>query len=345
MLLPASLQPAGPAAGMNPAPTGDSEIRSRIESVAGLVVAGERLHGSLLRQFYAAHNFQPVWATRQAQAAALVNAVLRAGEQGLDPNLFHGTLLRNAAALAPTDRELLLSDAFLAYADALARGALPIEERMDDEDLTPGPVNVAAVLDSAIDKPDPAAVIEALAPNSPDYIALRRALVFYRQAAANGAAAPIGAAGANTRQRQPVSADMTNEARAREIMVNLERVRWLPRNLPAERIWVNLANERLVFYRGDQPVFTTRVVIGEADKQTPEFQTTIDSLLFNPPWNVPPSIAREEILPKLSQNPDYLSHHHMVVRSNGAIEQAARTRHRSRPAQIRDGGPVRRVPS
>src|SRR5579863_6834131 len=60
-LLPASLQPADAAAAASPAAPGDSDIRNRIESTAGLVIAGERLHGGLLRQFYTAHNFQPVW--------------------------------------------------------------------------------------------------------------------------------------------------------------------------------------------------------------------------------------------------------------------------------------------
>ena len=331
-VIPVSLQPADAARLAGPA-TGDSEIKTRIASAAGPVVAGETLHRALLLQFYAAHNFEPVWATRPAQADALLNAVLRAGEHGLDPDLFHGALLRNAASLPPTDRELLLSAAVLAYADALARGAVPIEMRMDDEDLTPEPVAVAAALDSAINSSNPAATIEALAPNSPDYLALRRALQSYRSAAAAGAPPPIGAPVDNIRRGQPVSTDTnldktpdrtpdkTYEARVRQIVVNLERWRWLPRSLPAERVWVNLASAQLVLYQEDRPVFTTRVVIGEVDKQTPELQTSITSLLFNPPWNVPYSIATKEILPKLSRDPDYLSKHHMVMRGNGAIQQ------------------------
>ena len=321
LLHPAALQ----SAETSPAAPGDSDIKNRIESATGLVVAGERLHGALLRQFYAAHNFQPVWETRQQQAQALLNAVLRAGEHGLDPNLFHGVLLHNAAALPPLERELLLSDAVLAYADALARGAVPIEARLDDEDLTPEPVDPAATLDNAINSPDPAAAIEALAPHSPAYAALRQALQTYRAAVAAGATVPAASEETGARQRQPAAADRgpdkTNEARLRQIAVNLERLRWLPRHLPADRVWVNIANAQLLLYRDDQPVFTTRVVVGEVSKQTPEFQTTIDSLLFNPPWNVPPSIASTEILPKLAEQPDYLSHHHMVMRSNGAIQQ------------------------
>ncbi len=321
VLLPASL-PQGetpPAAVAEPAPY--TEIQSRIETAGGLSVAGQRLHGTLLRQFYAAHNYQPVWPGNETKAAALTQLVLRAADHGLDPDLFHGTALRNIAALSPIDRDLLLSDAFLSYADALARGALPIEDRMDDEDLTPEPVDVAAVLDRAIASPDPAAIIEALAPNSPEYLALRRALQAYR--------AGVPVTGRAAARRAPVAGASVASAsvatgidpRLRAIEVNLERLRWLPRHLPSDRVWVNLANAQLVLYRSDRPIFTSRVVIGQLDKQTPELQTTINSVLFNPPWNVPRSIVQEEILPKLSRDPGYLARHHMVWRRNGGIEQ------------------------
>ncbi len=313
ILVPASLQPA-------PSPTGgDSEIKNRIESPLGLVIAGQRLHGSLLRQFYAAHNYEPVWPTHQPQATALLNAVLRAGEHGLDPDLFHAALLRNPASLSPVDREVLLSDAVLSYADALARGVLPIDIRMDDEDLTPQPVDVAAMLDNAIASPDPAAVIEALAPHSQVYAALRQLLQAYRSGAIP-TPAPLPASQARGQPRR-LPAEPTVEDPIREIEVNLERLRWLPRELPADRVWVNTANAELRLYRNNQPVFTTRVVVGQVGKQTPEFATTIDRLLFNPPWNVPPSIARSEILPKLERDPGYLARHHMVWRRGGAIEQ------------------------
>src|SRR3981081_2212252 len=78
------------------------------------------------------HKAEPVCNPRQALSSALVQAVLRAGEHGLDPDLFHAAALKDPAALPPIDRDLLLSDAFLGYADALARGAVPVELRMDD---------------------------------------------------------------------------------------------------------------------------------------------------------------------------------------------------------------------
>src|SRR5260221_7790108 len=66
-------------------PHASSELANRIGSAAGLVVAGERLNPGLLRRFYAAHGFEPVWSTRQAQADSLLKAVLRAGDHGIAP--------------------------------------------------------------------------------------------------------------------------------------------------------------------------------------------------------------------------------------------------------------------
>jgi murein L,D-transpeptidase YcbB/YkuD len=285
------------------APRADTALRNPIDGGPPLFVAGEELDVALLQRFYVRHGFEPVWATRHAQANSLVDAVLRAGDQGLDPELFHATLLRRRATLPPLDRDLLLSDAFLSYADALARGAVPLERRRDDLVLTPEPIDVAAVLDEAAASVDPGAVIEALAPMTPTYRALRQALQKYR----SGAPAGYKAA--------------TN--RLRTIVVNLERQRWLPRPLPADRVWVNVAAERLVLYRADRPVFSTRIVVGQdvEPNQSPEFRATIDASFFNPPWIIPADIAKAEILPKLDRDADYLTRNRMVLLAGGEVEQ------------------------
>ena len=314
---------AGVPATATPPAAPETEIQIRLRP-SGLAIAGEHLHMALLRRFYAAHSNEPVWNTRQAQASALLQAVLRAGEHGLDPELFHAAALKDPAALPPIDRDLLLSDAFLGYADALARGAVPVELRMDDEDLKPEPVDVAMALDGVIASPDPAAAIEALAPNTPEYQAMRRALQYYQSPAAaapQAAPAPRGAPGRLAAKTPATPSPTVNQTRARQVAINLERLRWLPHSMPADRVWVNTASAQLVLYRGNKPTFSTRVVVGETDKQTPEVQATISSVLFNPPWNVPRSIAAKEIYPKLNQDPDYLAKHHMIVRHNGLIQQ------------------------
>jgi len=296
---------AGDVSGV-PAPVAadaNTELGRLIGDAPELTVAGERLNAALLRRFYARHGFAPVWTTRPEQANSLMNAVLHAGDQGLAPELFHANLLQSSAALPPLDRELLLTDAFLSYADALARGVVPVERRRDDEALTPGPIDVAAALDDAIASPDPAAVIEALAPTTPTYRLLRLAL--------HDAGGPAGG--------------KSTTGRLREIEVNLERERWLPRRLPADRVWVNVADERVVLYRNDQPIFSTKVIVGQdvQQNQSPEFQATITGVLFNPPWNIPPDIATNEILPKANRDPNYLAQHNMVMLPDGILQQRA----------------------
>lgn len=311
LFVPAALPPTEAVAAAAAAFGSDSEIRNRLDTPGGLVVGGEKLRVALLRQFYAAHYFEPVWQSRQAQADALLRAVRRADEHGLDPDLFHAALLRNPASLPPLERELLLSSAFLGYADALARGAVPVETRTDNETLSPEPVDVAAVLTQAIGSHDPAVVIEGLAPRSPSYMALRRALQ-----------TQLEVAGEARVSRGSGSGKMA-DGRLRTLVVNLERQRWLPRQLPADRVWVNTIDSQLTFYRADRPIFTTRVIVGQpgTENQTPDMQTPITGLVFNPPWNVPYSIVTKEILPKMSRDPGYLSRRRMVMRPNGGIQQ------------------------
>lgn len=302
-VLAADREPAAALVAPPPSPTAaraNGQLRELIESAHKPDLAGDR-NVDLLRRFYALHGFAPVWTTREAQATSLTNAVLRARDHGLAPELFQADLLKSPTT--PTlERDLVLSNAFLSYADALARGAMPIERRRDDEALKPEPVDVVAALDAAIASADPGAAIEALAPNTPTYRLLRQAL---QDSRGGGAKAATG--------------------RWREIEVNLERERWLPRRLPADRVWVNVADQRLVVYRDDRPVFSSRVIVGQDGKglQSPELQASIERIWFNPPWTVPDDIARDEILPKAKGNPNYLAQHNLVMLPNGVLQQKA----------------------
>ncbi|MBS7813632.1 L,D-transpeptidase family protein [Roseococcus sp. XZZS9] len=267
-------------------------------------LADERLNTDLLRRFYARHGFAPVWTSRPAEAEALVNIVLRAGEHGLDPELFQAEQLQRRATLPPPDRDVLLSAAFLSYAEALAQGAVPADQRRDGEALSPEPVDVVAALDAAMDSVDPAAAITALAPATPAYRELRQALQLYRAGELARGAAAAG--------------------RLRRIEVNLERQRWLPRQLPADRVWVNVADQQLELYLADRPVFSTRIVVGQdaLRNQSPEFRTAIEAGFLNPPWVIPRDIVTAEILPRLLRDPDYLERNNMLLRPNGEVEQA-----------------------
>lgn len=264
-----------------------------------LTVAGERLNLPLLRRFYARHGFHPIWPARAAQAEVLSGAVLEAGAHGLDPELFHAAALRRQEELPPLERELLVSSAVLSFADALAHGHVDVGRRRRVEALLPDPADVVGALDAAADSAEPAAVIEELAPATPGYAALRAAL-------------------ARAGSLPPAEAN-----RRRALEVNLERHRWLPRDLPPDRVWVNVADQRLTVFRDGKPVLSSRVVVGSESEraQSPEIQATIQGIFFNPPWIVPRDIVEADILPRLRADPGYLARRNMVLRPDGEVEQ------------------------
>ncbi|MGF7146489.1 murein L,D-transpeptidase YcbB/YkuD [Sphingomonas zeicaulis] len=82
------------------------------------------------------------------------------------------------------------------------------------------------------------------------------------------------------------------------IMANMERWRWLPRELPVNRVQVNIAAAVLTVFEGDQPVTSMRAVTGSPGNETPMLVSNIHSIVVNPPWNVPSSIAKRELWPK-----------------------------------------------
>ncbi|MFT6775241.1 MAG: murein L,D-transpeptidase YcbB/YkuD [Paracoccaceae bacterium] len=107
------------------------------------------------------------------------------------------------------------------------------------------------------------------------------------------------------------------EDRLRQIAVNLERMRWMNRDLGSRRIVVNQADFTMTVYDHDLPIDTMRVVIGLAkDHRTPEFSDVMTHMVVNPTWNVPRSIATKEILPELRADPGYLARNNMSVRAS-----------------------------
>jgi murein L,D-transpeptidase YcbB/YkuD len=101
-------------------------------------------------------------------------------------------------------------------------------------------------------------------------------------------------------------------ARLEQVRLGMERARWLPPVAGSRWITINLADYRAFVFDDGLPVFDTRVVIGATNHKTPMFVDTLTNIVFNPAWNVPPSIAAKEILPKLRREPDYLERNHMV---------------------------------
>ena len=105
---------------------------------------------------------------------------------------------------------------------------------------------------------------------------------------------PTGTLDARTLKELNVPIDVRIDA----IMANMERWRWMPRELPVNRVQVNIAAAVLTVFEGDVPVASMRAVTGSPANATPMLTSNIHSIVLNPPWNVPASIAKRELWPK-----------------------------------------------
>jgi murein L,D-transpeptidase YcbB/YkuD len=104
-----------------------------------------------------------------------------------------------------------------------------------------------------------------------------------------------------------------------DIIANMERWRWMPRDLGAFHVLVNIPEYRLAISNNGVEQFTTRVVVGTVKNQTPVFSDNIRHLVVNPYWNVPNSIVKGEIGPKTRANPGYVDAQNMDLLYNGEV--------------------------
>jgi murein L,D-transpeptidase YcbB/YkuD len=116
----------------------------------------------------------------------------------------------------------------------------------------------------------------------------------------------IPASGTLTARTVDALSDGVPERLEDEIIANMERWRWMPRDMGHERIEVNIPDYTVRVYRGDEVVHKARVIVGKPKTPTPVFSDAMEFLIVNPYWNVPPSILRNEMLPKLREDPDSL---------------------------------------
>lgn len=107
--------------------------------------------------------------------------------------------------------------------------------------------------------------------------------------------------------------NVTAAQRWRQVMLNLERWRWLPRQWQDCRIIVNIAAFMLQGYRGDRKQIEMPVIVGKSYQKTPVFSEKMGYMVINPYWNVPGSIVVKELLPILRKDPGYLVRNHYEV--------------------------------
>jgi len=374
-------------------------IRARLDgdpATISLSCQGEMICGiQMLPLAYRDRKHLPLWidaSLRLEKAEALIEAIDRAGEDGLLPVDYHqdaihellAEVCEQSSSASPTavspelwaDLDLILSDAYLLYASHLTAGRVNPETLHTDWKINTGAANLSASLASAASTGDIVAALKRLRPSRSGYTNLRNALADLRSlAAANGWPAldvsktlmpgDSSSAVGDLRRRLAVSGDlgpmdpdedslffdgtlasavkrfqqrnglkadgiagpstigMLNipvEQRIRQVVVNLERWRWLPHDLGTRHIIVNTADFNLNAVENGHVGLQMRVVVGRPARRSPVFSANMTYLVVNPHWNVPTSIAIEDILPELQKDVAYLAQRGIRVLQNWGID-------------------------
>ncbi|WP_448701904.1 murein L,D-transpeptidase [Mucilaginibacter sp. AW1-3] len=98
-----------------------------------------------------------------------------------------------------------------------------------------------------------------------------------------------------------------------QILVNMERSRWLPVSLNSYYLAVNIPEFKLHVYHADSLLWSCKVVVGQTVHPTTIFSGNVRYVVFSPYWNIPPSIVRNEVLPGIKRNANYLRTHRMEI--------------------------------
>lgn len=99
--------------------------------------------------------------------------------------------------------------------------------------------------------------------------------------------------------------------RIEQMLINLERMRWLPREQTGNHILANIPEFKLHVFENGKQVFDMKIIVGQAARRTVVFTGKLQYIVFSPYWNIPRSIVRNEILPAIDRDPDYLKKHNM----------------------------------
>lgn len=98
-----------------------------------------------------------------------------------------------------------------------------------------------------------------------------------------------------------------------QLIINLNRMRWLPTDKEGRLIVANIPEYKLHIYENDKEVLNMKIVVGKEGHNTVIFSGKLSEIVFSPYWNIPTSIAKKEIEPAVKNNPNYLAKHNMEL--------------------------------
>jgi murein L,D-transpeptidase YcbB/YkuD len=309
---PPAASPMPQSATPLPTPTTDpiiASIRSKLAD-ANLRKGADPADLAALEAFYAERSGPSVWVTPMgfsAKAQAVINEIGEADEWGLSASAFQlppaGELTDSADEQAVAEIKLQL--AILKYA-RYARGGranpASLSKILDQDPPIRDPKIVLAEISNS---PTSDTYLQSLHPKHEQFQNLRKALVKAR-GGGDGASKPA------------------SERDIQQIVINMERWRWMPEDLGKVYVQDNVPEYMLYVVKDGKTIHSDKIVVGLLRYATPVFSADLKSIVFNPEWTVPPTIVRENLLPNLRGGGWFgggsvLREHGLKVKYNGRI--------------------------
>jgi murein L,D-transpeptidase YcbB/YkuD len=268
------------------------------------------------QRFYEENGYALVWSdgkTPLGQMDGLIHAIRAADQDGLDPADYGLGELDNTRqtfdASHAADADVRFSYAYIRYGSDLSRGTVRPEEIDPHWRAAPRKFDLRAALKSGVADNRIEDSLQKVTPSAPQYKGLKHQL-----ALARSGGAPID--------------------RVLQIAMNMDRWRWLPDDLGARYLMVNIPAFRLDAIENGRSVLAMDVVTGKKDSPTPLLSDEMTTVVFSPYWNIPDDIVTKEILPKLQSEPDYLERNNIELDESGQ-------RYRQRPGKGNSLGKVK----
>ena len=264
------------------------------------------------QRFYEQNGYQLVWSDGKRPrrvAESLVRAIQAAADDGLDPSDYDvHSLAFGRESFDPArahEIDLHFTYGYLKLASHLARGSRSPQEISRTWRAADRGNDLVTNLQTTLKDGDVAEGLQALVPQAPQYHRLRAEL-------------------AKGRQRGASAAEL------RTLAINMDRWRWMPDDLGPRYVFVNIPAFHLDVVENSERVLEMRVVTGRKGDPTPVLADRMTHVVFSPFWNIPASIVKEEILPRLNEDPDFLKRQNMEM-IGGSDDEDVRFRQRPGP--------------
>ena len=265
--------------------------------------------------FYAARNYAPLWTADgqlDARAKSVIAQMGNAAADGLDPADYQVPAFGAATgAEALADADITLSYSALTYARHLATGRIAPSRVLTEVDYGDHTLAPADILRKIAEAADAGAALESFNPPRRDFQALKAKLAALRGGSAQGSQVihdePVSKPGVKNARVPRTLAANNGPTRGQEIdrvLANMERWRWLPRDLGRTYVMVNVPDFSLRIVHDHQEQWHTKIVAGKPQTPTPLLSAPMDNVLVNPSWHVPQSIIKNELMPRYGRDPN-----------------------------------------